>query len=995
MRKKLITSIVLVSFCFGIFAAVAVPQSAEAIEDGSVLDVVTSAGQGAILGSPFGPQGMLVGAAGATLIELSKMIPSRALESTVAWTMDRVMWVMARGLWMAGKIFDYSVDWGLNFSKILNQVPVVESGWKVLRDIANIAFIFIALWSGISIILGINAEKAWGLLAHMVLVALFINFSLFITKTVIDASNIAALHFYRLMVASPCPDTPENCKDAKGNDRLPQLGISVAFMNGLKLQTLYNSELIGKENGTSAVGSAANAGTIKAKLNPLNIILIGVFGSIFMLIAAFVFFAAACMFVIRTVTLMLLMLLSPLAFVAWLLPGAQGFANEWWHKLWSQSFFAPLYMALAYVVVATIQDDRFSAYLTGASFAAELTSDGSSPSSIPLIFNFVIMSALLIGCLLVAQKLGASGSGMMMKMMKLGGKLAGGTSGATGRFMVRGTYLSAAGGVAKGVGWAVQKVGMKKLGDRLYSGGAALDKVQKKIDVGELDKRFGRTMFGKTAIGNIIREQTTGRLVKAKFGGEKSVHEAYEEDERLREARNQIKKRQDAEQAYGRLEVAKRGGDPAKIREAEGAVYEAVNKISPTHFADMTEHQIKSLIKYTSFSQVKAVSDAKQWTQDEKEEMIKKRWESGFEEFTAFERLVEEFEEKRKHFNELARDPKLLSDPTRPIKLKKDGSLKYIDKDGFATDKKGGVITDKAGNKLKPPIAPRLPSHLQTWAEKQISLPEYIMMANIMPEIFKLKTFGRSISFNNTHRELRRNENISPGLREEFSLTKDSKVIDKLIDERGPWYMPKTDEGDREKAYSAALVAAREAAKAAKVAAVAAGRAATASAEAKQAFNKSFNETYAEGTPADTLRLAELREWSAGRSSDELGNGRGKVRRSEPVSQVTTPKVLQTLAGRDLLDLQAGIQHLVTALRDEEKGKGLMTETARDTLKWLVGQTSQAKQMPKPDDFRKKDGSLDVDLQNFFRTLLEKGATTKDLKIGIEVTRENEVKKLP
>ncbi len=319
-----------------------------------------------------------------------------------------VMMAMAQFLRIAGAIFDYSLDWSLNFSKILAQVPVVDIGWKVLRDIANIVFIFIALWSGISITLGINAEKAWGLLAQMVLVALFINFSLFITKTVIDASNIAALHFYRLMVADP------------GGDTLPQHNVSEAFMNGLKLQTLYNSQAIGKD--TNYGGSVLQTGQQKSQLNWWNITLISIFGSIFMLIAAFVFLAAAIMFVIRTVTLMMLMLLSPLAFVAWLLPGAQGLASEWWHKLWSQSFFAPLYMALAYVVVATIQSNAFSTYLRDASFAAALTSNGAAPGSMGIIFNFVIMSALLIGCLLVAQKLGATGSGMMMKV---GGKLAG------------------------------------------------------------------------------------------------------------------------------------------------------------------------------------------------------------------------------------------------------------------------------------------------------------------------------------------------------------------------------------------------------------------------------------------------------------------------------------------------------------------------------------------------------------------------------------------
>ncbi len=474
MHKKLLTNLLFVSIVLGAFAAVAVPR-AEA-----TVDPLTKA---------------IAGPVGAYFLD---KVSNSALETTTSWTMNTVMSVMARGLAITGWVFDQSLDWSLNFGKILAQVPVVDIGWKVLRDIANIAFIFIALWSGISITLGINAEKAWGLLAQMVLVALFINFSLFITKTVIDASNIAALHFYRLMVANPCPANASSCVDAQGNDTLPQLGISTAFMNGLKLQTLYDSKLLGKD---VAVAGSIAATAPKPQLHAMNILLIGVFGSIFMLIAAFVFLAAAIMFVIRTVTLMMLMLLSPLAFVAWLLPGAQGLASEWWHKLWSQAFFAPLYMALAYVVVATIQSPEFSTYLRDASFAAALTSNGAAPGSMGIIFNFVIMSALLIGCLLVAQKLGATGSGMVMK---LGAKLAGAASGLAGRNT------------------------LGRIGEKLGK-----------------SETFKKLTGGDSAFGKAVRGVTSGALYGAKFGSgasRKSVTvEAKREDEE--------KKRKDADVA--------------------------------------------------------------------------------------------------------------------------------------------------------------------------------------------------------------------------------------------------------------------------------------------------------------------------------------------------------------------------------------------------------------------------------------------------------------
>src|SRR3989338_4048102 len=129
------------------------------------------------------------------------------IKGCVAQIMDIAMWIAARTLWIAGVLFNITLDYTLNLNTLLEKMPIVDIGWKVLRDIANIVFIFITLWCGISITLGIgdNGKKAWGYLAQMVLVALFINFSLFIAKAVVDASNVAALHFYSLIVDTTDP----------------------------------------------------------------------------------------------------------------------------------------------------------------------------------------------------------------------------------------------------------------------------------------------------------------------------------------------------------------------------------------------------------------------------------------------------------------------------------------------------------------------------------------------------------------------------------------------------------------------------------------------------------------------------------------------------------------------------------------------------------------------------------------------------------------------
>ena len=510
------------------------------------------------------------------------IVPSINLDGCVALIANLGMWLAARTLWVSGALLNITLERTLNMGSLLNDLPIVDIGWKVIRDVSNIVFIFIALWCGISITLGLKAEQAWGFLAQMVLVAIFINFSLFITKAVVDASNIAALHFYNLI-------TPA------ANRQDGDAGLSEAFMQGLRLQTIYNPNSLnggGKQaNTTSLIGGG---------INMLNIILMGLFGSVLMLVAAFVFFAASIMFVLRGITLIMLMLLSPLAFVSWLLPGASGLASAWWNKLWSQAFFAPLYLLLSYIVVYTINSDAFQQSMSIAAnsgtqgFAAALTGTTSAP--LIIVFNFIILIGLMVGCLIVAQSLGARGSDLMMEW---GHKLKGEGTGLVGRTIMRGAG-------DRGERWQAKNAERTAKGEHvsLFSkiGAGAL----KYSSMRNLNERLSQTKLGNYGVGKFLREQTTGRMSDAKFGGSKSAEEAYEESEHdasvrrgighLDEARHlgedlrplragqrqrqeklaeERKKAEEAKKAADQAQTAKTPAEQAEIAKAEQALEQA------------------------------------------------------------------------------------------------------------------------------------------------------------------------------------------------------------------------------------------------------------------------------------------------------------------------------------------------------------------------------------------------------------------------------------
>src|SRR3989344_5022547 len=178
-------------------------------------------------------------------------------------------------LTIAGAIFNKSIEYTvLQMSDTLGKITSVNEAWGVIRDLANMLFIFVLLYVAIGTILGLSKVNWKKTLVLIVIAALLINFSLFFTKIIVDASNIVALAFYQGI--STCATSPSG-------------GISNCFMEHMKLSTLYQCD---KSLPAGDCDLKEGAGTGK-------LIVIGLMGTMFTLTAAFVFFAAAIMFIVR------------------------------------------------------------------------------------------------------------------------------------------------------------------------------------------------------------------------------------------------------------------------------------------------------------------------------------------------------------------------------------------------------------------------------------------------------------------------------------------------------------------------------------------------------------------------------------------------------------------------------------------------------------------------------------------------------------------------
>lgn len=308
---------------------------------------------------------------------------------------------------LSGMILNYVVQFTVvEMSAKIEGLPMINLAWRTIRDVANMAFIFVLLYAAITTILGMGEDNK-KLIVRVVIVAILINFSLFFTKLVIDASNVIAISFYDAIAPGA---TAQNLN----------LGISSNLMGVLNLQSIYD-----------ATGGIPGA----------DLLTIGVMGTILALVAAFVFFAISIMLVIRFVVLIFTMILSPIAFMSFILPQLSKYRDQWWNALSGQAFFAPIYFLLTWIVIVISRGILGATGGTNGNLATALGGMvGPSGERIPanegsiaLLVNFIIVIVLLIASLMIAKEwANKAGSGVSSATKWAMGAAGGATLGLAG-----------------------------------------------------------------------------------------------------------------------------------------------------------------------------------------------------------------------------------------------------------------------------------------------------------------------------------------------------------------------------------------------------------------------------------------------------------------------------------------------------------------------------------------------------------------------------------
>jgi len=483
---------------------------------------------------------------------------------------------------LTGKALDFTLMYSLD-DKSYRSVFVVE-GWGIVRDICNLFFIFILLYIAFKVVLGLGSGKSdpKSLIINVIIIGLLINFSLFATRLIIDASNILSRIFYNSETIS--------FKSSSGADATLGSAGEIKFSEVLvqkvnPVSLLTQSGNIGylgekSENMTEALTEAErdqNIGSTVSRAEQVSndipvglgtFVIICFVTAAICIIGIVVFFNLTFVFIARVVMLWLAMILSPIAFFS-----HTGFKN-WLKETASMAFVAPIFCFFLYIII-TFLDSGLG-----------ITDAYRSPTGFEFVLRILIPFLFLSVLLMKAKDIAISMSGQAGKFVSdMGNKIAGttiglatggaamamrGTVGAMGARMARSetlTNMEKKGGFKGLVGGTLRNAGLK---------------------VGQKSFDFRNTTIGEQAAsglgisGSVKKTMASGSKPGVGFLGNqeekvKKVEKRQADLDKLKPKTENEKKREGLDRQQAELEVkispvleqAEKERDEAKEKYAE------------------------------------------------------------------------------------------------------------------------------------------------------------------------------------------------------------------------------------------------------------------------------------------------------------------------------------------------------------------------------------------------------------------------------------------
>lgn len=286
-----------------------------------------------------------------------------------------------------------AIDGVFSFPYFVN-APIVQEGWAISRDIANMAFILIFLFIGFATILRLENYNIKRLLPRLIIIALFINFSLVISGVFIDIGNDIGYWFV---------SGGQTSGSISGN-----------ISQALRLPKALDERTLASQVYTETQNPEGGGVSVETKMLVSDAVRLGI-----TIAVTFLYFAMVLMLVARIVALWVLLILAPLGWIAYAVPGATHLWRKWWQNFLKWSLF-PIVFGF-FVYLGLLVGIKFG----GSGIASVSLSSGNFPGAVPfdtlgLLLQFVAVFILMGIGLLQAQSWSITGSRMAMSWVNKG-----------------------------------------------------------------------------------------------------------------------------------------------------------------------------------------------------------------------------------------------------------------------------------------------------------------------------------------------------------------------------------------------------------------------------------------------------------------------------------------------------------------------------------------------------------------------------------------------
>ncbi|MEI6810959.1 MAG: hypothetical protein WCK60_02845, partial [Candidatus Nomurabacteria bacterium] len=266
-------------------------------------------------------------------------------------------------LWMSANLLNFAMYHGVfEFKKFAPDD--IYNIWLVVRQIISLFVFFTGLFVGFMAIIG-KSEEFKKYIAFLVVFGLFVNFSYPIVRVFVDVSNVVSLQIYQTALGKEVLVDNPGAGNNAGERIMASLGLQGLAASATSLPTAGNN------NGfisqvTSLPGALAVVG--------------------FVGYAAYIFFMAAFLIIVRTALLVCIIIASPILLVDTIVP-ALGEKAKWLRGMFvSQLFVAPVFTIMLALTLKFL--NIFQA--TGPS---ALSAAGTS--NVTVFFNLIMMLVML------------------------------------------------------------------------------------------------------------------------------------------------------------------------------------------------------------------------------------------------------------------------------------------------------------------------------------------------------------------------------------------------------------------------------------------------------------------------------------------------------------------------------------------------------------------------------------------------------------------------